>query len=198
MHYVVDDMPRDVAGRIWSTVLAPRPVALIVTSGDQGFNIAPYNSVAMVANNPPTLCISFGKRKHAEKNTLVNIRRTPQFTVNVVPRSLAETANAAAEGTETTDDFARTGLTPRALEGWSVPAVAESPAAMSCSRFEIIAVPGTECTLVLAHVSQLFLNDDFMQGDVLAPVAADLIASIGVEQYISLGGEQFAMPRTWE
>ena len=49
MHYIAEDIPREVNGKIWASLIAPRPLALISTQDAQGVpNIAPYNPSTLV------------------------------------------------------------------------------------------------------------------------------------------------------
>ena len=57
MHYIAEDIPREVNGKIWAALIAPRPLALISTQSTfPGVpNIAPYNSYSGLATYPPML-----------------------------------------------------------------------------------------------------------------------------------------------
>ncbi len=76
MHYIAENIPREVNGKIWASLIAPRPLALISTQSASGMpNVAPYNSYSGLATYPPMLGISFSKRDGEDKHTLENIKR---------------------------------------------------------------------------------------------------------------------------
>jgi flavin reductase (DIM6/NTAB) family NADH-FMN oxidoreductase RutF len=199
MHYDVATMPREIGKVIWAALIAPRPIALISTLDEQGVpNIAPYNSFAGVANHPALISLSFGRREGQEKFTYANIAATQQFVVNLVSFGQAETMNLAAEGEEKTDDFMRLGLTRGAFEAMPVPYVAECPASLACSVLKIIDLAPAQCTLVVAQVSEVRFDAAFNHEGVFDPKAANLLASVGVEDYLSLTGDGVHLPRTWK
>ena len=71
----------------------PRPIAWVSTIDHAGrTNLAPYSFFNVVSPNPPVLGFSVGPRNerrgtdHYEpKDTLINIRETGDFVVNIVP-----------------------------------------------------------------------------------------------------------------
>jgi flavin reductase (DIM6/NTAB) family NADH-FMN oxidoreductase RutF len=199
MYYDVEDLPREIGSRIWSTLIAPRPVFLITSLSEDGTtNIAPYNSVSCVSTFPPVVSVSFGTRRGEAKNTLSNIIETGTFSLNVVPRKLAKFANRSAEGTDMLDDFRRLGLTPRRFEVSPTLGIEQSPASIACELTQKFSIEGTQCVLIMARCMEVVIDDDFETDGLLDTVAAELIASIGVEEYITVRGDAFALPRLWE
>jgi flavin reductase (DIM6/NTAB) family NADH-FMN oxidoreductase RutF len=199
MHYIAEDIPRELNGKIWAALIAPRPIALISTRDAQGLpNIAPYNSFAGLATYPPMLGVSFSQREGADKHTLENIKATGVFVINLVPRFLAETMNQSAEGTEKEDDFARLGLTPAPAGAVDCPRIGESPASLECEVTGILPLPPSKCEFVAARIAGVSLRDEFVTEEGgFDPLAADLLASVGAEEYLSLNGETLHLPKTW-
>jgi len=199
MYLTIEQLPSKLRGSIWACLIAPRPIALVSTRDESGVpNIAPYNAFCGLANFPPLLGISFSRRDDADKNTLANIKATGVFVVNLVPRFLAETMNKAAEGTDKGDDFARLGLTSAACETVACPRVRESPASLECRLVSVLPLPPSRCELVVGQIVGVFLRDEFATSDIgFDPLAADLLASVGPEDYISVNGETLHLPKTW-
>ncbi len=198
MYYFTETMPRELS-KLWAQVISPRPIALISTQSADGVaNIAPYNSYTGLATNPPMLAVSFSLRDGGPKNTYANIKVTGEFVINLVPRFLADTMNRSAEGTEKEDDYARLGLTKVAASVVTGTRIGEAPAALECRVISTLPLPPSQCDLVVAQVVGVFLRDEFVNEDgSFDPLAADLLASVGPEQYISLNGEVLHLPRTW-
>lgn len=200
MHLAADDISRELNGRIWASLIAPRPIALISTRGENGVpNIAPYNSYAGLATHPPMLGVSFSQRKGGgEKNTLANIKHTGVFVVNLVPRFLADIMNTSAEGPEIEDDFARLGLTAAPAETIDCPRIVGSPASLECRLVNTLPLPPSRCELVVGQITGVFLRDEYIKDDgTFDPMAADLLTSVGAEDYLSLNGETLFLPKTW-
>ena len=199
MHYNAEDIPREVNGKIWAALIAPRPIALISTRDENGLaNIAPYNSYSGLATYPPMLGVSFSQRDGADKHTLANIKATGEFVINLVPRFLAEIMNQSAEGTEKEDDFVRLGLTAVPSETIGCARIGESPASIECRVSGIMALPPSKCEFVAAQIVGVYLRDEFVTaGGGFDPLAADLLASVGAEDYLSLNGETLHLPKTW-
>lgn len=199
MHYIADQIPREVNGKIWAALIAPRPIALISTQDAQGVpNVAPYNSFAGLATYPPMLGVSFSQRDGGDKVTLANIKASREFVINLVPRFLAETMNTSAEGTEKEDDFARLGLTNAPCEAVTCPRIGESPASIECRVTDIHGLPPSKCEFVVAQIVGVYLRDEFVtESGGFDPMAADLLASVGAEDYLSLNGDTLHLPKTW-
>ena len=199
MHYKADEIPREVNGKLWAALIAPRPIALISTVDANGTpNIAPYNSFAGLATYPAMLGVSFSQRDGEDKITLANIKATREFVINLVPRFLAEEMNRSAEGTEKTDDFARLGLTNVPCEVVNCSRIGESPAAIDCRVTDIHGLPPSKCEFVVAQIVGVTLRDEFVtEGGSFDPMAADLLASVGAEEYLSLNGDTLHLPKTW-
>jgi flavin reductase (DIM6/NTAB) family NADH-FMN oxidoreductase RutF len=199
MHLKIDQIPRHVNGKIWAALIAPRPLALISTRDEAGTpNIAPYNSFVGLATYPAMLGVSFSQRDGESKNTLANIKATQVFVINLVPRFLAEIMNLSAEGTVKEDDFARLELTRAEGKMIECPRIAESPASLECRVTGIHPLPPSQCEFVVAEVVGVFIRDEFVTSDQgFDPTAADLLASIGAEDYFSLNGETLFLPKSW-
>src|SRR5215218_8568407 len=76
----------------------PRPIAWVSTIDDDGrTNLAPYSFFNVVSPNPPVLGFSVGPRNERRgsdrfelKDTLLNIKATGDFVVNIVPERFIE------------------------------------------------------------------------------------------------------------
>lgn len=199
MHYIAEDIPREVNGKIWAALIAPRPIALISTQDADGLpNIAPFNAICGLANHPPMLGVSFSGREGEDKHTLANIKATQAFVINLVPRFLADIMNKSAEGTDKKDDFMRLGLTAQPAGTVNCPRIGESPANIECRVTSILPLPPSRCEFVVAQITGVYLRDEFVtEGGGFDPLAADLLASVGPEDYISVNGELLHLPKTW-
>jgi flavin reductase (DIM6/NTAB) family NADH-FMN oxidoreductase RutF len=192
------DLLQQASSRIYSTIIAPRAVFLLVSVSSDGIsNIAPYSSVALVSNHPPMITVAFGTHDGVQKNTLRNIIQTKSFTLNAVPRSMSELANKSADGLVRVDDFSRLGLVPRPFSGFACCGIEESPASIACEMINLIEIDGSESTLLIAKCVDVFTAPEYSHDGIFDTVDANVIASVGFEDFISVKGEAFTMPRTW-
>lgn len=199
MQLTAETLSRELNGRLWASLIAPRPIALISTRSVTGVpNIAPYNSYAGLATHPPMLGVSFSQRAGVDKHTLANIKATGVFVINLVPRFLAEIMNASAEGRDAVNDFDRLGLTKAAAGTIDCPRIGESPASLECRLTTAMSLPPSRCEFVVALIMGVHIRDEYLKDDgTFDPQAADLLASVGAEEYISLNGETLHLPKTW-
>ena len=181
--------PRDAYALLISVIL-PRPIAWVSTvSADGRGNLAPFSFFQGVTANPPTLLfVAANTREGAKKDTLRNIEATGEFTVNLVPYSLAEAMNAtSASLPHGESEFERFGI--RAVPAARVrpPRVADSPVSLECVLDRIVTVGEGPLAgnvifgrILHAHVDDAVLGADGRPD----PAKLDLIGRLGGEGYV--------------
>ena len=181
--------PRDAYALLISVIL-PRPIAWVSTlSADGCGNLAPFSFFQGVTANPPTLLfVAANTREGAKKDTLRNIEATGEFTVNLVPYSLAEAMNAtSASLPHGESEFERFGI--RAVPAARVrpPRVADSPVSLECVLDRIVSVGEGPLAgnvifgrILHAHVDDAVLGADGRPD----PLKLDLIGRLGGEGYV--------------
>ena len=73
--------------------IVPRPIALVSTTSKDGINnLAPFSYFNGVCSKPPTIMFAPARRgwDGKEKDTLINIRDTKEFSINIVSEAIAE------------------------------------------------------------------------------------------------------------
>ena len=198
------EIPREVNRKIWAQLISPRPLALISTLGEGDTpNIAPYNSFSNISTYPALIGISFGQREKEDKYTLRNIKTRQCFAINLVPRFLAENMNEAARDAGTVDDFARLDLSRAECTSIVCPRIVECPATLECKVVDFVSLRPSTAELVIAEVTGIWIRDEFALTDGMGMrgfdnLGADLLASVGTEDYISVNGELIHLPAVWE
>lgn len=121
--------------------VVPRPIAFVSTLSPDGVpNLAPFSFFNVICANPPVVCFACGTRV-PPKDTLVNIRATGEFVVNIVTEEIAERMNlCSGEYGAAIDEFQVSGLTPVPSEVVRPSGVAESPVNMECKLVQIVDV----------------------------------------------------------
>ncbi len=131
------------------------------------------------------------------KGTLVNIRETGEFVVNMVTFAFAEAMNATSGEYEYgIDEFELAGLDTRPSDIVSPPQVAASPVSFECKLNRIIDF-GSEPpsgSLVIGEIVAVHVVDNVIKDGKIDGNAIDLIGRMGGTQYTRTT-DRFEMPR---
>lgn len=177
--------------QLLTSLVVPRPIGWISTWSDENAaNLAPFSYFAALSSSPVLVGVSVGLRRDGLKDTLVNMRRTGAFCVNVVGQSLLDAMNAtSASVPHGVDEFQLTGLECRPAERVDAPYVAASPAVLQCVVSREIELEGGANTLVIGRVVEVLL------APALAPEGEDLLVDpTRLRPVGRLGGSAYALP----
>jgi hypothetical protein len=62
----------------------------------------------------------------------------------------------------------------------------------------VVPLPPSDCQLVTAVITSIELRDEYVRSDgTFDAMAADLLCSVGAEDYISLNGEHLHLSKSW-
>lgn len=162
--------------------IVPRPIAFVSTLSKEGQNnIAPFSYFNGVCSNPPTIMFAPARRgwDGQEKDTLINIRDSEQFVVNIVSEGFAEQmVMCSTDFDSTVDEFEISGLTPQPSNKVSPPRLLESKISFECELNQIVEIgdggPGGGFivigTVVLFHIDNDVYNDGRILLDKLEPL----------------------------
>ncbi|MBI5630139.1 MAG: flavin reductase family protein [Elusimicrobia bacterium] len=132
--------PRDRYQLLIGSIL-PRAIAWVSTASPDGkMNLAPFSFFTGITANPMSLCFApVNDRKGRVKDTLLNVRQTRQFVVNLANEDNAEKMNrTSANYPYGVSEFAEAGLTPVPSLKVKPPRVKESPVHMECELIQIV------------------------------------------------------------
>ncbi len=142
--------------------VVPRPIAFVSTVSAEGvYNLAPFSFFNAICGEPPVVCFSVGVRVPL-KDTLVNVRATGEFVVNIVGEDIAEKMNACSgDYPFGVDEFRVSGLTPVASDLVAPPRVLESRVNMECKVTQIVDVSlrPKGGSLVIGEVIRFHVDD---------------------------------------
>jgi len=197
MEFDFTRLPAQDRYRLLTNFVGPRPIALVTTRAIAGHNnAAPMSFFNVFAHEPPIVIIGFSARPDgSEKDTLVNIRRTGQFCVNMVDKALADAmilcgVNFASD----VDETAYAGLDTSACRQIEARFVTRTPCAMECRLDRIIDYPRR--AIVMGEVVEMTVRDDCMdaQGRYVNPAVYHPIARLHADNYI-VADQQFEMKK---
>ena len=162
--------------------IIPRPIAFVSTQSNNGKNnVAPFSYFNGVCSKPPTIMFAPARRgwDGEEKDTLINIRDTEEFVVNIVSESFAEKmVMCATDFDSDVDEFEISGLTPTNSKKIKPPRVAEAKISFECKLNQIVEIgDGTAGsgfvvigTIVLFHIDDGIYDNGRILTDKLEPL----------------------------
>jgi flavin reductase (DIM6/NTAB) family NADH-FMN oxidoreductase RutF len=145
----------------FNAIVTPRPIGWISSTGSMGDNLAPYSFFNAVAYVPPQVMFA----STGVKDSLLNIRETGVFCVNVVGEDwLGRMSETSAVVAREVDEFALAGVEKAACETIPCPRVAGVPAALECRVVREVPLLGAGNAMVLGEVTGVHLRDDCLVG----------------------------------
>ena len=187
MEFDFTQLPPQDRYRLLTNFVGPRPIALVTTRSEAGHsNAAPMSFFNVFSQDPPIVILGVQTRGDGhEKDTLVNIRRTGQFCVNMVDMELAEAMilcgiNFAPD----VDEPAFAGLDTAPCRQIDARYIARTPCAMECRVERIIDFPRR--AIILGEVVEMSVRDDCLdeQGRYVNPEVYQPIARLHADNYI--------------
>ena len=168
--------------------IVPRPIAFVSTVGKDGvFNVAPFSFFTGICVKPMLVGFSTGwKRDGQEKDTLVNIKFSKDFVINVVDEALGEAMNqASAEYPSHVDEFKEAGLTPVKADIVKSPMVAESPINMECRLLQILEFGDTRrASFIIVEVVRVHIKDElYIDNEIQTPELKAIARMGGADSY---------------
>jgi flavin reductase (DIM6/NTAB) family NADH-FMN oxidoreductase RutF len=182
MQIDADSLTPSQAYALMIRVITPRPIAWVSTISPNGIpNLAPFSYFSGVGSNPPSLLFSIANRSDGSpKDTLRNLKQTPQFVVNVVPYQLVEPMFASSAELEyEASEYDHAGLELGASKKVVPPRVAASPICMECEVLQTVRVGAGAggSTVVIGRILLFEIADEVL--DDQGKIDPDKIDSIG-------------------
>jgi flavin reductase (DIM6/NTAB) family NADH-FMN oxidoreductase RutF len=141
----------------FNAIVAPRPIGWLSSTGSMGDNLAPYSFFNATAYTPPQVMFA----STGIKDSLLNIRETGVFAVNIVEEAMLHAMNdTSAILPRDVDEFTRAGVDRAPCETIPCPRVARAPAVLECVVTQEITLKGRDNILILAEVTGIHLRDD--------------------------------------
>ncbi len=158
------DLEKDFADHaygILASLVTPRPIALVTTmSADRKVNAAPFSFFNLMGANPPICAFAPGDRDNGTpKDTVLNIRATHEFVVNLVDERIAEAMNQCAASLPFGEnELTHAGLTAAPSSIVKPPRIAEAPASLECAEWGTLQIGGNR--MVIGLIKRLHVRDE--------------------------------------
>jgi flavin reductase (DIM6/NTAB) family NADH-FMN oxidoreductase RutF len=199
--YPMNDL--DVRNRylLLNRLVAPRPIALVssMDSGGRG-NLAPFSFFTLGGANPPSAAFCpLNDRRGRAKDTLLNIRETKEYVINVVTRKMADMVNQASWAYERgVDEFDKSGLTRGPSVLVKPPRVRESPVAMECRLHQVVehGEGALASNYIIGEIVHVHVDDSVLTDGMPDPVKLDQVGRCGADYYTHVtAGSMFELGR---
>lgn len=197
MDYDFTRLPSQDRYRLLTNFIGPRPIALVTTRSEAGHtNAAPMSFFNVFSQDPPIVILGIQTRGDGnEKDTLVNIRRTQEFCVNMVDMEIADAmilcgVNFARD----VDEPLFAGLATAACRQIDAAYLTRTPCAMECRVERIIDFPRR--AIVLGEVLEMTVRNDCLdvQGRYVNPQVYQPVARLHADNYI-VADRQFELKK---
>ena len=165
--------------------IVPRPIAFVGTRNKNGNdNLAPFSFFNGFGANPPIVGFSpaLSGRTGNPKDTLLNIKEVPEFSISVVNYDIVEQMSlASSEYSREVDEFDKSGLDKFKCKDISPHAVKGSPFIMECKLYDIIELGGKPGSgnLILGEVLRFHVRSDVYTEDKIDPLKIDAVSRLG-------------------
>jgi flavin reductase (DIM6/NTAB) family NADH-FMN oxidoreductase RutF len=172
------------AHELMMSAIAPRPVVMVSTVGENGvFNLAPFSNVMTLSLDPVLIGLVIGRRRDGQKkDTIKNIEFSREFVLNIVDDKLGKPMNKASfEYPPDVSEFKETGLTALKSEFVKAPRVAESPVTIECKLSQILEFGKLPANshMVVGEVIIVHIKDDLWSGEFIEPAKLHAIGRVG-------------------
>jgi len=174
--------------RLLTNFIGPRPIALVTTRSAAGHNnAAPMSFFNVFSHDPPLVVLGIQPQSSGEeKDTMVNIRRTGEFTINMVDMTLSQQMLVCGLGFDNeVDELSMAGLTPKPCAKIDASYAAQSPCVFECRVERLIDYPRR--TLVIGEVIHMHVHRECLdaEGRYVDPERYQPIARLHADNYIT-------------
>ncbi|MFM0341997.1 flavin reductase family protein [Paraburkholderia fungorum] len=175
----------------------PRPIGWASTLSTDGVaNLAPFSFFTVVARKPPMISLTIQPRSDRTrfKDTLINVRETGEFVINVVSLPQVNQMHlSSAEHPSEADEFEVVGLGKLPSITVRPPRVDGAPVAMECKVETILPLGEVGDHLVIGRVTRFHIRDDiWLERGRLDTAALQPVGRLAVEY--TLANTVFACP----
>lgn len=165
--------------KILTAVVVPRPIAWITTVDREGrINAAPFSFFNAVGADPALVAVGIGNRgRGLPKDTVINIRETGEFVINLVTDGNAAAMNVtAAEFASGVNELEKAGLTTLPSVQVAPPRIAESPVHLECREVQTIEIG--QSRILIGEVVEVHIEDTYYDAG-RHHVATERLAAVG-------------------
>jgi flavin reductase (DIM6/NTAB) family NADH-FMN oxidoreductase RutF len=175
--------------RLLTGIVVPRPIAWITTvSEDGGINLAPFSAFVILANDPPMIGVSIGRRGADLKDTARNIKRTGQFVVNSPHLSQVELVHLSAEELpHEVSEVHTLGLTTVPSDTIDAPRLDGVSIAMECEHVQSIEFGRAKTEFFVGEVNVIHVRSGLLDNGKIDTAALEPLGRVAGPRYAGIG-----------
>lgn len=189
MHIDPADLDAESNYRLLCGIVVPRPIAWITTVDDAGLvNLAPFSAFTFVANKPPMIGVTFGRKAGARKDTANNILATREYVVNIGNTSQMEQIHLSSEEHPPhVSEVDVLGLATAASAIVRPPRLAQAPVSMECRLHQVLPFGDVISEFFVGEVLAFHIRDDLLRDGKIDTRELDPVCRLGGPNYARLG-----------
>ena len=175
--------------RLMIASISPRPIAFVGTQDvNKNDNLAPFSFFNGFGANPPIVGFSpaLSGKTGEPKDTLLNIKKTKEFTISMVSFEMGEQMSLSSCGFPSNiDEFNKAGFTKNKSVLIKPSGVSEAPIILECKLIDIIELGGKPGSgnLILGEIIAFHIKEDLLNSGAIDEKAMDLIGRMGAGHY---------------
>ena len=170
--------------RIMTTATTPRPIGWISSTSENGVdNLAPFSHYNNVCTTHPVVMFSVDRRENGDtKHTVLNIKSTEDFVVNVVTEPLVKAMEKTAEEVpKNVDEFNHANIARAESKRVVPPRVAEAEVQLECSLYDIMEIYDRQ--VIFGEVKYIHISDRIMVDGKIDMNKLKTIGRLGGQKY---------------
>lgn len=164
MEIDLETLPQPDRYKLLTSLVVPRPIAWVTSQSSDGIlNAAPFSFFNVFGSKPPLVVLGIGNRPDtgAPKDTVLNIRATGEFVVNIVHQPLAsKMVQSSAPYPSEIDELERHSIQTSPSTRVSPPRILGAPAALECIVHSIQEIGGNR--LIIGEIKHAFVSDSYI------------------------------------
>lgn len=168
MDFDFDKLERPLRYKLLTSLVVPRPIALITSLGADGVvNAAPFSFFNVLGDEPPIVIVSIEDRDSGPmKDTARNIIDRKEFVVNLVDESIAVQMHGCSNDMPPdVSELEAVGLTQAPSVSIAPPRILEAPAALECTLHSDISIDKRR--ILIGLVRHLHVRDGLVDPETL-------------------------------
>lgn len=151
--------------KIVNSTITPRPIAWIVTRGENGVvNAAPYSFFNACGVEPPMVMLGLLKdmKTGLYKDTATNVAANGEFTVNLVSEADVETMNlSSVDAPRDVSEVDYAGIETVPSDVIAPPRIASAPVSFECRKLELLDI-GRLQSVLIGEILVTHIRDEFI------------------------------------
>lgn len=165
MKYDMRELGLGARYKLVNSTITPRPIAWIVTRGENGVvNAAPYSFFNACGVEPPMVMLGLIKDMATGlyKDTAANIAATGEFTVNLVSEADVAAMNlSSVDAPRDVSEIDYAGIATVPSDTIAPPRIATAPVSFECRKLEMLEV-GRLQSVVIGEILMAHIRDEFI------------------------------------